>query len=270
MKGRIILGLASGLLILGCGIPEEQYNAKLKEIDNLKAQLQDANGANQKANEEIQVLKSENQRLAQRLTELGEDVNKLMGEKSSLKNDLDEAKRVAEELKRKQEQQQARLAIFRNMLAKFKEMIDSGKLKVKIVRGRMVVELSSNILFPSGSNKLTDEGKTALGQVAAVLATIPDRDFQVAGHTDNVPIKNDRFRSNWELSTARAVTVVDFLQQAGVTPVHLSAAGYAEYQPAADNGSEAGKMQNRRIEIILMPNLDELPDLSGLESEVGK
>jgi len=267
MRKLIILGCAATILLAGCGIPEEEHNAALKKIEDLESKLDNANSANKKANEQIAELKAENQRLAARLIELGEDVNKLKSDKTTLASDLEEAKRLAEELKRKQELQQARLATFRNMLSRFREMINSGKLRVRIVRGRMVVEMSSNILFPSGKAKLTDEGQEALAQVASVLATIPDRDFQVAGHTDNVPINTAKFRSNWELSTERSVTVVKFLQDAGVDAVHLSAAGYAEYQPAASNETKEGKAQNRRIEIVLMPNLDELPDLSSLESE---
>jgi chemotaxis protein MotB len=83
-----------------------------------------------------------------------------------------------------------------------------------------------------------------------------------------VPITSGKFPSNWELSTARAVSVVTFLQEMGVNPAYLAAAGYGEYNPAADNTSEDGKAQNRRIEITLMPNLNELPDLSDLEKEL--
>ncbi len=156
------------------------------------------------------------------------------------------------------------------MLEKFKALIEGGKLKVKIKGGKMMLELPSAILFESGKADLSEMGKATLSEVAAVLVDIPDREFQVAGHTDNVPIKSNKFPSNWELSTARAVEVVKFLQAMGVQPTSLSAAGYAEYKPSVGNDTEDGKAQNRRIEIILMPNLDELPDLSSLESELGQ
>jgi chemotaxis protein MotB len=145
-------------------------------------------------------------------------------------------------------------------------MIASGKLRVRIVRGRMVVELSENILFDSGKSELKKEGTAALQEVAGVLSSIPDREFQIAGHTDNVPIKSAKFPSNWGLSTARAVTVARSLASQGVPANRLSAAGYAESQPVASNDTPEGRAQNRRIEIVLMPNLDELPDLSSLEA----
>jgi chemotaxis protein MotB len=150
------------------------------------------------------------------------------------------------------------------MLNKFKAMIDSGKLRVRVVRGRMVVELAENILFDSGRSDLKKEGQEALTQVAGVLGSIVNRDFQIAGHTDNIPIKSAKFPSNWELSTARAVVVTKFLAEQKVDPARLSAAGYADTQPVAGNEDAEGRKQNRRIEIVLMPNLDELPDLSSL------
>jgi chemotaxis protein MotB len=147
-------------------------------------------------------------------------------------------------------------------------MTESGKLKVKIVRGRMVVELAENILFDSGRADLKAEGQAALTEVASVLASIQDRDFQIAGHTDNIPIKSAKFPSNWHLSTTRAVTVATYLADHGVPPVRLSAAGYADTQPVTPTSNETpeGRQQNRRIEIVLMPNLDELPDLSQLSN----
>jgi len=152
------------------------------------------------------------------------------------------------------------------MIDKFKKMVDAGKLRVRIVRNRMVVELSENILFDSGKADLKGEGKSALEEVATVLATISGREFQVTGHTDNIPIKSPRFPSNWELSTARAVTVTRFLADNGVPADRVSAAGYADTQAVASNDTPEGRQQNRRIEIVLMPNLEELPDLSALQT----
>jgi chemotaxis protein MotB len=91
-----------------------------------------------------------------------------------------------------------------------------------------------------------------------VFKTLKGRTFQVAGDTDDVPIKTQRFPSNWELSTARAVEVVRFLIAQGVDPHALSAAGYGEFDPVASNDKADGRAKNRRIEIALQPNLDEL------------
>ena len=129
----------------------------------------------------------------------------------------------------------------------------------------MVVELPDNILFESGEAELKDAGQTALAEIVEVLKTIPGREFQVAGHTDNVPMHSRRFPSNWELSTSRAVAVAKFMIERGLEGGRISAAGHAETAPVASNDTPEGRAQNRRIEIILLPNLDELPDLSSLE-----
>jgi chemotaxis protein MotB len=184
-----------------------------------------------------------------------------------LRSNLEETQRALEALRERERAQQARIATFREMLGRFRAMIDSGRLRVRIVRNRMLIELSDNILFDSGDDALKAEGRDALAQIAQILQTIPDRQFQVAGHTDNIPIRRGRFQSNWELSATRAVNVARFLIEQGMSAERLSAAGYAETQPVAENETPEGRAQNRRIEIVLLPNLDELPDLSSLRDD---
>jgi chemotaxis protein MotB len=137
-------------------------------------------------------------------------------------------------------------------------MVDAGQLKIATRNGRLVLQLSNDVLFDSGQVAVKPAGKDALQQVAAVFKTLTGRTFQVAGDTDDVPIKTLRFPSNWELSTARAVEVVRFLIAQGVDPHALSAAGYGEFDPVASNEMADGRAKNRRIEITLQPNLDEL------------
>ena len=125
----------------------------------------------------------------------------------------------------------------------------------------MIVRLGDQILFDPGKTELKKDGEDALRQVTDVLKEIPNRNFQVAGHTDNIPIKSKRFRSNWDLSTARAVEVVNFMIASGMEPKRLSAAGYADQSPVAGNDTTENKAKNRRIEITLVPNLDDLPPI---------
>ena len=158
-----------------------------------------------------------------------------------------------------------RLAEYNSMLKQLKSMIDSGKLKVRIVRNKMVIELPEAVLFASGSAKLKPEGIRVLAELGPVLASIKGREFQVGGHTDNKPIRTKRFPSNWELSGARSLDVGKLLVEYGVPANRLSAAAYGDTQPVADNDTPEGRALNRRIEIALQPNLDELPDLSSFE-----
>jgi chemotaxis protein MotB len=250
--------------IMGCGVPEEEHHAALQTIERLTADLNAAESANNKLSSDLGTLRAENATLKNRLEELGENVQKLLGEKDVLADDLAATREREERFRRQQAAQRERLAKYREVVDRFRPLVRSGKLKLRVIRGRMSVEMPSSLLFPSGRATLFDEGKDVLLELASILQTIDARDFQVADHTDDAPSKSRQFPSNWELSTARALSVVEFLQSQGVNPANLSAAGYAEYMLAADNATEEGKSRSRRIEIIFLPNPDELPDLSSL------
>ena len=160
-----------------------------------------------------------------------------------------------------------RLEEYNSMLRQLKAMIDAGKLKVRIVRNKMVIELPEAVLFASGSAKLKKEGVKVLAELGPVLASLKGRSFQASGHTDNKSIKTKRFPSNWELSGARGIGVTKLLVEYGVPSERISAGAYADTQPVASNDTKEGRAQNRRIEIALQPNLDELPDLSSIEDQ---
>jgi len=146
--------------------------------------------------------------------------------------------------------------IYEEVLGRFRSLIDAGRLSVSIVRGRMVINLPQDILFASGSATLGREGRETLSEIASVLSEFVDRTFQVEGHTDDDPISTSEFPSNWELSAARALSVVKLLVDRGVSPELVSGAGYGEFQPVATNETEDGQRLNRRIEIVMLPNLD--------------
>jgi len=249
--------LLAALLGSACGYSEEEMQVQRDRVDQLTRKLDELDKQHKATQDKLTATELSNQQMIDQLRKMGVSA-------ADQQRNMDEMNKLVEELRAKERQAQARLATFRGMLERFNKMIASGKLRVKIVRGRMVVELSENILFDSGRADLKTEGQAALTEVASVLAAIGDRDFQIAGHTDNIPIKSAKFPSNWHLSTARALTVTQHLAEHGVSSVRLSAAGYADTQPAATNDTPEGRQQNRRIEIVLMPNLDELPDLSQL------
>ncbi len=136
--------------------------------------------------------------------------------------------------------------------ASLREEIEAGRIQVSELRGRMTIKLADRVLFASGSAVLDKDGRAALGKLAEVLRSSRGRLVRVEGHTDNVPVQpGGAFSSNWELSSARALAVVRFLQDAGVDPTLLAATGYGEYQPVAANDTMEGRSQNRRIEIVL-------------------
>ena len=155
-----------------------------------------------------------------------------------------------------EEEVRDRNRIYEDVIGRFRSLINAGQVSVDISRGRMVIQLPQDILFASGSANIGTEGRTTLMEVGRVLGELDDRQFQVEGHTDDVPISTEQFPSNWELSSARALSVVSLLVQAGVPPENLSGAGYGEFQPVATNDDAAGRRLNRRIEIVMLPNLD--------------
>jgi chemotaxis protein MotB len=266
---RLLAHLSAAALLvttaIACGPSEEQIAAE-NRVRELEQQLADANTAREQLDRRLAEMTANNGALSDRLRALGENVEGLQSHVQGLQSDLERTQRALAELQERERQAQARLATFRQMIERFRAMIASGRLRVRIVRGRMVVELPDNILFESGEAELKEAGEAALAEIVEVLKTIPGREFQVAGHTDNIPISSRRFPSNWELSTSRAVAVAKFMIERGLEGGRISAAGHAETAPVASNDTPEGRAQNRRIEIILLPNLDELPDLSSLES----
>jgi chemotaxis protein MotB len=193
---------------------------------------------------------------------------KLLKDRSQLKESTAQLQQALAELAKRKAEADKRVAEFKSLLAKFKALIDAGTLKVKIVDGRMVLALPTDILFDSGSAKLSKAGKQALQQVAAVLKDMRGRRFQVEGHTDNVPIRTAQYPSNWELSAARALGVIKAMTEAGMTGEALSAAGYGEHHPTAKNDGDAGRAENRRIEIVVVPDLSMLPGFEELKRVV--
>lgn len=133
---------------------------------------------------------------------------------------------------------------------------------VQVLKGVVYISLADNMLYKSGSYEISDAADATLSKVAKIINDYKDYDVLVEGNTDNVPISRENIRNNWDLSTLRASSVVQALQnQYGVNPKRLTAGGRGEYNPIAENTSENGKMRNRRTQIIITPKLDEFMEL---------
>jgi chemotaxis protein MotB len=266
----LCLGLASACVSSGT------YNKKVAELTKQREDEESAAKARDKAQAD-QITKLTGERdalqkqidddtqlvatLKDRLEKLGQNVDNLVKERGQLTQSVADTTARLEELRKQKAAADARLATFRNLVSKLRSMIDSGQLKVVIRNGRMIIALPNDILFDSGKTEVKAAGKKALTGVAQVLSTVGDRDFLVAGHTDDLPIKTAAFPSNWELSTRRAVEVVHYLISQGMKPKVLAAAGYGEFDPSVPNDSAEHRAQNRRIEIVLQPNISDLPAL---------
>ncbi|HEX3770582.1 MAG TPA: flagellar motor protein MotB [Polyangiaceae bacterium] len=239
--------MVAGLVVLaGCGVSKSDYDAKVQEANAAK---QDADNAKQQLAQLQSQMANGDQQVAQLKSALG--IAQAAAMTDDQKNELDEAKKAVQEA-------QERAKLLDDLQAKFKKMIDAGHLKVTTRHGRIVLQLHNDVLFATGDAEVKPDGKTAVGEIAATLRSVSLKRFQVAGHTDSLPITTDTkktYPTNWELSTARAIAVVKLLVTDGVEPGVLSAAGYGPYDPVASNGTPDGQSKNRRIEITLVPNV---------------
>lgn len=148
--------------------------------------------------------------------------------------------------------------IVRNALLGF----NADELSIEIRNGKVYVSMSDKLLFKSGSANVEAKGREALKMLADVLNKNNDIDILVEGHTDNVPIRTAQFKDNWDLSVARATSIVRILtEEYKISPLRITASGKGEFMPKASNDTAEGRAKNRRTEIILSPKLDELMKL---------
>jgi chemotaxis protein MotB len=131
------------------------------------------------------------------------------------------------------------------------DYVEQELVDVTFTDDRVIVNMKDKMLFPSASAHLSREAVNALRNISRVLNTVPNQ-IQVEGNTDNRPINTAEFPSNWELSAARAASVVHLMTRMGIKPQRMSAVGYAEHRPVADNGTESGRAKNRRVSLIIM------------------
>jgi chemotaxis protein MotB len=257
-RGVEIMALKSHLT--RCGLELQDRERRLQDREVRLQETTTAQADLIRRLDEAAVLNAE---LSERLRKAGQSVHDLAGERSTLAAALAETRTRLEELARQQAAAEARAAQFRDLVARFQKLAEAGQLRVVARDGRMLIELPDDVLFDAAKTELKPAGRGALVEVAKVLASMSDRRFQVAGHTDNVKIRSPRFASNWDLSTARAVEVVRLLVERGVRPETLSAAGYGEHAPVAPNDTPEGRARNRRIEIALVPDLAEMVKIPG-------
>jgi chemotaxis protein MotB len=276
MTARVLLLSLAVFLSTGCVMKskyldlESEYTATkgelLDQVASLEAQIAKLKKDLGSRDSVIARMEEDLTRAKERIHSLESDKAKLLDDKAGLGAAIEEMEQALRELDRRKQQAESRVRRFKDMLDRFKTLIDAGTLRVKIVDGRMVVELATDILFDSGSAKLSKAGSEALAEVAQVLESIQERRYQVEGHTDDVPISSAKYPSNWELASDRALTVVKTMVAAGLGSERVSAASFGEFKPAGPNDTAEGKAANRRIEIVVVPDLSELPGFEELKS----
>lgn len=266
MRSMLALAAAAALAT-GC-VSQSKYNELSAEAENLDTRLKEEKSARELADAKLRDLEEKNaalerdkEALTSRLTTSESRLTAAAAERhalgqknielSALNDELAKSTRNLAEAKEALEKKSSE---YENLAQSLKKEISEGKIQLSELQGRMTVQLKDKILFASGSTRVNKEGQDALVKIAEALKTVQGRIIRVEGHTDDVPTPKDGpFPSNWELSLARAMAVVRALQDSGVDPTALSAAGFGQYQPIAPNDSEKNRSLNRRIEIVLAP-----------------
>jgi chemotaxis protein MotB len=236
----------------------EQERQRLKAEAEEKARLQkEQSQLSASLEEERKRLKAEEEAKARLQQEQSQLSASLEEERKHLKAEADEKARLERERAAKEDEIRRLTKTQEELSQSLKDEIDKGNIKIQQVRDRLTINMVDRVLFDSGRADIKAAGVKVLKQVSDVLNKITDKQIRIEGHTDNVPISTklqDKFKTNWELSTARATTVVRYLiDKGGVQPQALSAVGYADTHPIAGNDSEEGRSSNRRIEIVLYP-----------------
>jgi len=180
------------------------------------------------------------------------DVDKL----ASLGNEIDGLNARLNELQNQKEEELSELEKAKQLLEeKLKQEIDDKSVRLEMAEKGLAIIFLTEVLFDSGKSDIKQEAFPPLDKIAGVLKdNVEDRNIGIEGHTDNEPIKHSKWKSNWELSTSRATSVLHYLVDTrGINPKRVAAIGYGEYRPVASNDTVEGKRQNRRVEIVILP-----------------
>jgi len=269
------------LLVAGCGPSKQEWEAQLDKYNTLNRENEQEKAAHAATRAELEQTQQKVLRLSNQLKQMGVDMDALAQqleaegtEKAKLAASLQELRQALEEYKARAAQLERIKNRFEALKAKLKKLTDLG-LRVEIRNNRMVIRLPGDVLFASGSTKLEDKGKEVILAVCEVIRKDPDlakRYYQVAGHTDDKPFNNYALKDNWGLSVMRARSVLVYMIApvdakgggGGLDPKHLHAAGYGSTDPAEKGDTDEARQQNRRVELVVMPDVSEMLDLQNL------
>lgn len=252
MKGSMsrvrVAGLVGTVLLAGC-VSLETHNDTVAKLDKARKVLS-------QAGDEIKTLQEDKARLTKEAEELKRRVAEVDSAAAKLQKDIETAERErAARDAQLQELSQARADLAKSLEAE----IAKEEVTIRQVRDQVAVTVFDQLLFTSGQTSVRPEGLKVLKQLAETLKTVSDKQIRVEGHTDSKGIGaklRDKYPTNWELSTARAASVLRYLvEEGGLDRETLTAVGHADTRPVASNDTPEGRKANRRIEIVLYPKL---------------
>ncbi len=274
--------IAGGLLLTGC-VSKKQFEGLQADYNKLQAENSELTKANQQAQVKIAAGAATRKSLEDQLAEARKNNDDLKAQYASLQSSLDKSlaagsqssvnisklvdeinasnKFIKQLVEAKDKSDSLNMALT-NKLTRSLTPKESEEVNVQVIKGVVYISLADNMLYKSGSYEIGDRAGETLSKIAKIIMDYKEYDVLVEGNTDNVPISQKNIRNNWDLSTLRASSVVQALQnQYGVDPARLTAAGRGEYNPIADNTTAVGRQRNRRTQIIITPKLDQFMDL---------
>ena len=283
MKLKISLPILLIVAVLAQGCVS---NKKYQELQSNNSKLQESN---QELNKRLQASESdvsggririkslEEQIAAEKsnVAALQEALNKCLNASSQgnvniskLVDEINSSNKYIQQLVNAKNKSDSLNMVLTNNLTRSLSREEMSDVDVQVLKGVVYISLSDNMLYKSGSYEISDKAGVTLSKIAKIIKDYQGYDVLIEGNTDNVPIKQPNIRNNWDLSALRASSVVMALQTTyAVDPKRLTAGGRGEYNPVGDNSTEAGKVKNRRTQIIITPKLDQFMELIGKAPE---
>ena len=283
-KSIFMMSLVSVLLLTSCASKKDLVSCQ-EENKSLSEKLQESREDLAGKNARITALEDQQRGLQQALaaaeakyTKLQESLDKSLTNASQnnvsiekLVDQINESNQYIRHLVEVKSKSDSLNLVLSNNLTRSLSKEELKEVDVQVLKGVVYISLADNMLYKSGSYEINDRASETLSKIAKIIKDYKDYDVLIEGNTDNVPIKKTNIRNNWDLSTLRASSVVQALQNDyGVDPKRLTAGGRGEYNPIASNDTEIGKQRNRRTQIIITPKLDEFMDLIGQAPESDK
>ena len=267
-KSVFMISLVSVLLMTGCASKKElvacqEENKTLQSnFQDTKEQLAASNTRVASLEEQLAELRKTNATLQSSLDKSLTNASQNNVSIDKLVDQINESNQYIRHLVEVKSKSDSLNMVLTNNLTRSLSKEELKEVDVQVLKGVVYISLADNMLYKSGSYEINDRAAETLSKIAKIIKDYKDYDVLIEGNTDDVPIKRENIRNNWDLSCLRASSVVQYLQNHyGVDPKRLTAGGRGEYNPIATNDTELGKQRNRRTQIIITPKLDEFMDL---------
>ena len=283
-KNVIFMAIAVSLMMTGCASKKDLENCQTENkslTESLQTAREDLAAKNTRVaslEEQLAVQKQALEEQKRAYVALQQSLDKSLTNASQnnvsiekLVDQINESNQYIRHLVEVKSKSDSLNMVLTNNLTRSLSKEELKEVDVQVLKGVVYISLADNMLYKSGSYEINGRAAETLSKIAKIIKDYKDYDVLIEGNTDNVPIKKTNIRNNWDLSTLRASSVVQALQNDyGVDPKRLTAGGRGEYNPVASNDTEVGKQRNRRTQIIITPKLDEFMDLIGQAPESDK